>query len=172
MTADEVKATPVSQGARPSGFVTRLLATFFFSGHLPKAPGTWASGFTAIILFFVWPQAWYVQFLLLCVVYFVGVWLAGLAEKYYGYDGRPIVIDEVVGQMVALFMAPKSIIAYVLAFGFFRLFDIVKPPPARQWEDLVGGWGVVADDVAAGVYAAVIMQFLLVLLGRWEVRLI
>ncbi len=154
------------------GIAIKLFASFFFSGHLPKAPGTWGAGFTAIILFFVWPPQWYYQFLAILVIYLFGAFVAGKAERYYGHDGRQIVIDEVAGQMVALFMAPPKLMVYVLAFLLFRIFDIIKPPPARQWENMHGGWGIMADDVAAGVYAAVIVQFLLALANRWGVALV
>jgi phosphatidylglycerophosphatase A len=157
------------QTSAKSGFFTKLWATFFFIGYLPKAPGTWASAVTAIILYFVWPPKWYIQFLLILAIYLFGVWAAGRAEQYLGHDARKIVIDEVVGQMTALFMAPHFGLAYILGFLLFRIFDIIKPPPARQWESLRGGFGVVADDMAAGVYAAIILNFSLALLNRWGV---
>ena len=147
----------------PAGFVTRLLATFFFSGLLPKAPGTWASMFTAIILYFAWPQSWVYQLAAIVVVYILGVIVSGQAEKMYGHDAHPIVIDEVAGQMIALFMAPKTVVVYILSFILFRIFDIFKPPPARQWQDKPAGWGVMADDLAAGAYAAVVLQVGLVI---------
>jgi phosphatidylglycerophosphatase A len=162
--------TEDSQTAGTSGgFLARFLATFFLVGYLPKAPGTWASGATAIILYFIWPGQWYFQVVLIAAVYLIGVWVSGRAEKSLGHDARRIVIDEVAGQMLALFMAPPKIVAYVLAFLLFRLFDIIKPPPARQWEQLRGGWGVMADDMAAGTYAAIILNFLLALLDRWGI---
>jgi len=140
------------------GFVIKLIATFFYSGLLPKAPGTWASMFTAAILYFVWPSLWVYQLMTIAVIYAIGVIVSGRAEKHYGHDAHPIVIDEVAGQMIALFMAPKSIIIYILSFILFRIFDIFKPPPARGWQDKPGGWGVMADDLAAGVYAALVLQ--------------
>jgi phosphatidylglycerophosphatase A len=157
------------QAVVPGGFGIKLFATFFFSGYLPKAPGTWASGFTAIILYFIWPPEWYIQILLIGAVYFIGVWFAGRAEQYFGHDGHRIVIDETAGQMTALFMAPRNPLVYFVAFLLFRVFDIIKPPPARQWESYRGGWGVMADDIAAGAYAAVLLNFFLALLARWGV---
>lgn len=154
---------------RRGGFFPRLFATFFYVGYLPKAPGTWASGISAIILYFIWPPQWYYQFPAIFAVFLFGIAMSGRAEEYYGHDAHRIVIDEVAGQMLALFMAPHKITAYVLAFLLFRLFDIVKLPPARQWESLRGGRGVMADDMAAGAYAAVITNFMLALLGRWGV---
>lgn len=154
------------------GFFIRLLATFFYSGYLPKAPGTWGSVFTMVILFFVWPDLWYYQVIAIAVVFSFGVWISGKAEAHFGHDGRQIVIDEVAGQMTALFMAPQKFLPFVLGFAFFRLFDIVKPPPARFWESYRGGWGVMADDLAAGLYAACTMQIIVFFLNLWGVKYI
>jgi phosphatidylglycerophosphatase A len=157
------------QTIAPGGLFTKLCATFFFTGYLPKAPGTWASAITAAILYFIWPSHWYVQFILILAIYLFGAWAAGKAERYYGHDARRIVIDEVAGQMTALFMAPHFVLSYILGFLLFRVFDIIKPPPARQWESLQSGWGVMADDIAAGAYAAIILNFILALLSRWGI---
>lgn len=148
------------------GFFVKLLATFFYSGYLPKAPGTWGSAFTMLILFFVWPDQWYIQIVAIALVYMFGVWISGKAERYLGHDAREIVIDEVAGQMAALFMAPAKFLPFMLGFAFFRIFDIVKPPPAKTWQDLQGGWGVMADDLAAGFYAACSVQLILAVLDR------
>jgi phosphatidylglycerophosphatase A len=158
--------TGVERKFGDKGFLTRLLATFFFSGYLPKAPGTWGSAFTMLILFFVWPPQWYYQLVAIIIVYQFGVYISGKAEQYFGRDGRPIVIDEVAGQMVALFMAPTKFLPFMLGFVLFRFFDIVKPPPAKTWESLPGGRGVMADDIAAGFYAACILQIILAILNK------
>ena len=156
-----------SRGMR--GFFPRLFSTFFYVGFLPKAPGTWGSIVTVVILYFAWPTQWYIQVPIIFAIFIFGAWTAGAAEEYYGHDARRIVIDEVAGQMLAVFMAPHKMVAFALAFLFFRLFDIVKPPPARQWESLRGGWGVMADDMAAGAYAAILTNFILALLDRWSI---
>lgn len=95
------------------------------------------------------------------VILVLGAIVSNKAEKDFGQDARPIVIDEVLGMGLALLFVPKKIIYYVIAFVLFRLFDIVKPFPARQAERLPGGWGVMADDLVAGVYANVVMQVIL-----------
>jgi phosphatidylglycerophosphatase A len=156
--------------AAVSGFLIRLLSTFFFSGYLPRAPGTWASGFTAVILFFAWPHFWIYQLVLIAGVFVLGARISGKAEAFYGHDGRPIVIDEVAGQMVALFMVPQKFLPFFLGFVFFRIFDIIKPPPAKQWESYRRGWGVMADDLAAGFYAACLLQIALAILGKWGIN--
>jgi len=160
------------KSAAAGSIIVKLAATFFYCGYLPKAPGTWAAGFTAIILFFVWPLLWIYQLIVIAVIFVLGAWISGEAESFLGHDGRPIVIDEVLGQMVALFMAPPKFVPYVLAFVFFRFFDVVKPPPVRQWESFRRGWGVMADDLAAGFYAACLMQFIIALLEKWNINYI
>lgn len=163
MTEDTLRRLSVGEAC------SKILATFFFIGYLPKAPGTWASAVTALVLFFVWPDAWYIQLALILAIYLLGAWTSAVAEHFLGHDSRHIVIDEVAGQMTALFMAPRMFLPFVLGLFLFRLFDITKPQPARSWESFHGGWGVMGDDIAAGAYSAVIMQFFLALLNRWGV---
>jgi phosphatidylglycerophosphatase A len=74
-------------------------------------------------------------------------------ERTLGEDPSVVVIDEVVGMWISLILLPKTIAATVMAFLLFRLFDILKPPPARQSERFRNGWGIMTDDVVAGVYA-------------------
>jgi phosphatidylglycerophosphatase A len=82
----------------------------------------------------------------------VGVWVAGEAEQLFGLrDASPIVIDEIAGMLLTYFTLPMSWLPVVAGFLFFRLFDVVKPLP--QLERLPGGWGVMLDDLCAGVLA-------------------
>ncbi|MCL4244774.1 MAG: phosphatidylglycerophosphatase A [Candidatus Dadabacteria bacterium] len=97
--------------------------------------------------------------LLTAVVIAVSVWASDVTEKAAGRtDPGFIVADEVSGYLVTMAFAPVSVTSVVLGFFLFRLFDITKPPPARQLERLGGGLGIVMDDVAAGVYANVVLQ--------------
>jgi len=159
----------IQKSGPPGGFLVKMLSSFFYTGYLPKAPGTWASGITAIILFYIWPGQWHLQFLITLTVYFIGVELSSRAEQYYGHDSPRIVIDEVAGQMTALFMVPRMLLPFIMAFVLFRIFDIIKPPPARAWESLHRGYGVMSDDIAAGAYAVLATHFLLALLNKWGV---
>jgi phosphatidylglycerophosphatase A len=148
--------------------LARLIATFFGAGHFPIAPATFASAIVAGLLFLlgpgpdqlargrVWPEATLILLLLP-----VAVWSAHRAEKSLGHDASPIVIDEVVGQMIALWHAPRSWPWVLAGFLLFRLFDIWKPLGAHQAQDLPGGFGIVADDVLAGIYAAIVLQLAL-----------
>ncbi len=140
--------------------IAKLLATALGAGYSPIAPGTCG---TAVAVPLTWALAglplW--QFALVtAAVTLIGIWAAHQADIAWGtHDNQRIVIDEVAGYMVTMLPVARGSWA-PLAVGFvaFRLFDIVKPPPVR-WldENLPGGWGVVIDDIAAGVMGAIVM---------------
>lgn len=142
------------------------IATFFYTGHLPVAPGTWASLVTTAAVYLLIPYqpenpnlAGYIKLGLAVLVFIIGVPAAYVAEKHYGKkDPRPCVIDEVAGQIIPLIMIPYEIHFYIVAFFVFRGFDIMKPPPIAQVESLPGGWGIMLDDVMAGVFSFALMQ--------------
>ncbi|HUH01797.1 MAG TPA: phosphatidylglycerophosphatase A [Kofleriaceae bacterium] len=150
--------------ARPLVTVpARALATAGGAGYSPVAPGTCG---TAVAV----PLAWLASglplwsFIAITVaVTLVGVWAASVADDHWGtHDSGRIVIDEVAGYFVTMCFADRSTIGpLLLGFVLFRAFDIVKPPPVR-WIDRAGpgGVGVVFDDVAAGVYAGLILLVL------------
>lgn len=93
----------------------------------------------------------------------ISIWAAGEGEKLLGHDHRSIVIDEWAGMMISVLFLPLNWGTALLAFFFFRLFDVVKLWPARQAESLPGGVGITMDDVAAGVQTNIVMQILLLL---------
>jgi phosphatidylglycerophosphatase A len=143
--------------------VAKALATALGAGYSPIAPGTCG---TAAAVPLVWALAgcpiW--QFLVIAIVITaLAVWSAQLADRAWGtHDSGRIVIDEVAGYVVTMTLVDRGHWA-PLAVGFvvFRALDIVKPPPVRWLEEnLPGGWGVVLDDVAAGVIGAAIMYAL------------
>jgi phosphatidylglycerophosphatase A len=96
------------------------------------------------------------------LIFFVGVWAAGESEKFFGRtDPGHVVIDEVVGQMLTFLLVPHASWKLLLAgLGLFRFFDVTKPFPAGRAERLPGGWGIMIDDLLAGVYALVALAFL------------
>jgi phosphatidylglycerophosphatase A len=99
---------------------------------------------------------------ILALVLVAGVWASGEAETSLGHDAKPIVIDEVAGMLLAVLFVPRGdgspTLFLAAAFLLFRFFDIVKPPPIRQAQALPGGWGVVADDVLAGLATNVVLR--------------
>jgi len=139
-------------------FSTKLICTLFFAGYFPLAPGTFASLITLLIIWFFIPSFFHILLFVSIGLFLISVWSATKGEEIFGKDGRQIVIDEACGMAISLLFVPKEIRWYVIAFFLFRLFDIVKPPPARGVEKLKGGWGVTLDDVVAGIYANVTLH--------------
>jgi phosphatidylglycerophosphatase A len=138
---------------RPAG-LAGLIASIGPCGYFPVAPATFAS-FVIAGLWLLVPIArpLWIDPLATIVVILVGVWAAGEAERSWGHDARRIVIDEGAGMAITLLWMPGGLKVAVLAFLFFRIFDILKPFPGGRAERLPGGWGVVMDDVVAGIYA-------------------
>jgi len=137
-----------------------LLGTGFGSGYFSLAPGT--AG-TAVGICFFWCFAKFSPLLYLITLFsfiFLSAWIADGAEKILEQkDARTIVIDEIAGFLVTMLWIPCTLINVGIGFFLFRLLDILKPYPAG-WIDrnLSGGWGIVLDDVAAGIYANLILQ--------------
>jgi len=139
-----------------------LLATWFGCGYSPFAPGT-AGSLAALaigILLHEYLGAAGWHFAALAAILFVpAVWAAGVtAQVKQLKDPGIVVIDEVIGQWIALAGARSlNWKSYLAALALFRLFDVWKPPPVRQLEALPGGLGINADDVMAGIYAALVL---------------
>lgn len=132
-----------------------VIATFFGAGFLPIAPGTWASAFTALLVYFspLSQAPFVVLAAATAAVFALGVPAASISERHYAAkDPRPCVIDEVAGQMVSLWLVPRHPGYYVAAFFLFRILDIVKPFPVSRSEALPRGIGIMTDDVLAGAY--------------------
>jgi len=137
------------------------IATFFGAGFGKPGPGTWGS-LVAVLLWalFAWtvhprPTALFLALIAgILISILLGVPAATIAARESGrHDPGFVVIDEVAGQWIALLGSPADWKHALLALLLFRLFDITKPFPARQLESLPAGWGIVFDDVAAGLYA-------------------
>jgi phosphatidylglycerophosphatase A len=145
----------------------KLSATFFGIGYLRPGPGTWGSLTTVLIWWLLtrWiAPAWQTAAAigLAAAAVLIGVPAATrFARAAAIKDPQPVVIDEVAGQLITLVAIPVSWKSLLLGFILFRGFDIVKPPPVRQLEQLPEGLGIVLDDVAAGLFALVVMQVLL-----------
>ncbi len=149
--------------------VRDALATFFGVGFFPKAPGTAASAAAALLYMFILHRMpWPIYLLFLVALFFAGAFVSGgYAAEAGQADPQRIVVDEALGQFLALALVPARWPPVVAAFLFFRFFDIIKPGPIRKLEKLPRGWGIMADDAAAGLAAGALVQVLLVLLrGR------
>ena len=142
------------------------IATGCFVGKLPKAPGTWGSLAAFVPWFFIRGLSLPLYLTIVAALFLVGFFAAGAAEKIMDQpDPGCIVIDEIVGMLITLTLAPAHPAAWLLAFILFRLFDILKPFPV-SWLDrhIHGGMGIMLDDVMAGIYALVCLQIIWALL--------
>jgi phosphatidylglycerophosphatase A len=141
-----------------------VLASFFGAGFFPIAPATFATFILYLILGFAtgWggePAPVLLAGLIVAVVW-IGAWASRHGERAWGGDAGRIVIDEVAGGLIAVWAFPLTPAVLGLGFVLFRLMDIVKPPPAYQIQALPNGWGVMADDVIAGIYAQIVLRVL------------
>jgi phosphatidylglycerophosphatase A len=146
--------------------VTRLavfIATVGYCGYFPFAPGTVGSAVGLLVYLVVWwTQSPVVEAALIVGLFGAGVWAGTTAERYFGgIDPGPIVLDEVVGMLITLAFIPVGLSAALTGFVLFRIFDVVKPFPARRLENLHGGLGVMADDAMAAVYANLTLRGLM-----------
>jgi len=146
------------------------IATGLGAGYFPVAPGT-AGSVVGLALVIALRQTSLGSAglglslaAMAAVVFAVGVWSAGKAEKAFGrVDPGQVVIDEVLGQIITFIATPRiPWFGLIAGFILFRVFDIVKPFPARRAERFPGGWGIMLDDVVAGLYSLIA----LVILGR------
>jgi phosphatidylglycerophosphatase A len=137
-----------------------LLSTAFGLGYSPVAPGTAGSlGGLAVFALVRWTGSTVLEGAVLAALMGLGVWSANIAERHFALeDPGPVVIDEVVGMLASLVLLPTSWQIAASGFVLFRLFDIIKPYPANRFERLRGGFGIMADDVMAGVYANLVLQ--------------
>lgn len=142
------------------------VATVLGIGRFPFAPGTICSAATvAVYSLLAWlnggiSPSYHVLFILLLLA--AGIAAADGTARLWGRpDPSEVVIDEAIGQLVALFLVPISLAWIVAAFFLFRFFDVFKPFPIRRLERLPGGLGIAIDDVAAGIYANIVLQIFL-----------
>ena len=153
-------------------FLRRLgvfIATCAHVGYAPVAPGTFGSAVGLVVYYLVRRQAsTAVELGAIALIIVVGLWSATEAEHHFGgIDPGPVVIDEVIGMLITLALHPVNVAGATVGFFVFRVLDVVKPWPARRLELLPGGFGVVLDDVMAGVYGNLLMWGLVRLLPSW-----
>jgi phosphatidylglycerophosphatase A len=180
---------PTGEAPTKKPRVALWIATGFGLGYLPVAPGSWGSlggvlvawilangqrqlfeyGWQGAHLLQVHPEPWAFAIITFLLA-FAGVWAARRAAKFFGEsDPQQVVIDEVSGQQITYLAVMPSLLFpggwkyVVVGFILFRVFDIWKPWPIRRLEKLPGGWGIMADDWLAGVYAAIVLWVV-----RWQ----
>ena len=148
-------------------FLTKFIATGFYSGYSPVAPGT--AGSVAGLLFFLIPGFGTPIPLATAAIigFLIGTFTSNQMEKRFGEDPPIVVIDEIVGMWISLLFLPKNLFVIFTAFILFRIFDIVKPQPARYMEKFQHGWGIMLDDVVAGIYANVATQILILVIPNF-----
>ena len=140
--------------------LSEWLATCFKIGHLPIAPGTWGS-LAAVIGWWLWLQYLdpLVFIVLIITIFTIGVFATNIIIDHNGEkDPSRIVIDEVVGQWLGLLMLPDGMLYIAGAFFLFRSLDIIKPWPIRLLEQFPKGWGVMLDDMLAGLLTLGLIQ--------------
>ena len=137
-----------------------LFSTWFGVGYSPVAPGTLGTLIAIPVYYFLSNIPSPIYEITLIGFFFLSVWISENAEIFFGKkDDQRIVIDEMMGFLITMLWVPKTTRFIVIGFFLFRLFDILKPFPIRRLErGLKGGFGVVLDDVIAGVYANVILH--------------
>ena len=142
----------------PADWPVLMLASGFGSGYSPVASGTAGSVVGVAIFFLIHDLPWQAYLAITAAITIIGIPVSTRAEKIYGQkDSGKIVIDEIAGQLIALFALPLSVPAVAAGFVLFRLFDIVKPG-FRRLEKIKGGVGVMIDDVLAGLMTLALLQ--------------
>jgi phosphatidylglycerophosphatase A len=142
-------------------FLHKLIGTGMGLGYIPLAPGTMGSlggCLVAVVIkqYTAWPDVLLV--FLIFLFFLIGVYCSDKLETDWGKDPSRIVIDEIVGMWIALWALPSGWLYILAAFILFRFFDIYKPLFIRKLENLKGGWGIMMDDVLAGIYANLAIQ--------------
>ncbi|HEX7942491.1 MAG TPA: phosphatidylglycerophosphatase A [Gemmatimonadaceae bacterium] len=142
------------------------LATALGVGYAPIAPGTFGSA-AGLVLWWLLPVSPVVQLAAIVVVFAIGSWSGSVAERHFNRtDPGHVVLDEVLGMQITLFLNPVGWLGALVGFFLFRVADIIKPYPANKLEALHGGVGIMADDAMAAVYSNVALHVILIVAHR------
>ncbi len=148
-------------------FLKKLFVTGFFAGYFPFFPGT-IGALVGVLIFLVFNPFPYVYYPSIIIIFFLGAKYSFWAEIYFGKkDPKQVVIDEIAGMLVTMsgFNVNINLSQFcfsdykilILGFVMFRIFDIIKPYPIPKIENLKGGWGIMLDDIIAGIYANILL---------------
>ncbi len=146
-----------------------ILLTFFFVGRIRFAPGTFASLVSLPIFWFIREfvpegKIYLADFSVLLVLFALSIYLSHKVRKFWEErDPSQVVLDEVLGMAVAIFLLPHNPVSYVSAFLLFRFFDVVKIPPANFFDKMERPIGIMLDDVVAGLYSNLLVRLILLL---------
>jgi phosphatidylglycerophosphatase A len=148
-------ATPAHDSRSRLGLA---VATVFGVGYAPVAPGTFGSA-AGLLVWWLLPASTAIQAAVIAAMFVAGSWGGNVAERHFGRsDPGQVVIDEVMGMLITLFLNPVGWLGALAGFLLFRIFDVIKPYPANRLEQLHGGIGVMADDAMAAVYANLVLR--------------
>ncbi len=142
-------------------FIENLLGSGFYTGYIKTASGTWGS-FAGLIIYLI-PGFENPSLMILVISLFIliGVPIATKFESIYGKDPKECTIDEIVGMWITLLFLPKKVWWIILAFLIWRVLDIIKPYPVRNLEKVKRGWGIMLDDIMAGIYSFISIQLII-----------
>ncbi len=147
-------------------FFEKIIGSGLYSGYFPVASGT--VGSVVALAIYLIPGLENPALLLFLISFFlvVGIKIGEKFEDVYGKDPKQCTIDEFVGTWISLLFVPKKMIFIIIAFAVWRAMDILKPFPARQIEKLKGGFGIMLDDVIAGIYSFLIVQMFIYFMNK------
>jgi phosphatidylglycerophosphatase A len=146
----------------------KITSTSLGIGYIGKGAGTAAAGATCLVWYVVHPDAlnFVPAVIATILITALGIWSGNIVESIWGKDHNRVVIDEVAGMCITLLWIPVTPLNILIGLILFRFFDILKPLFIRKLENLPGGWGVMFDDVLAGVYANIVLQIIVRLIIR------
>jgi phosphatidylglycerophosphatase A len=156
------RQSPIANHQFADGLMRRLaifISTCGYVGYAPVAPGTFGSAAGLAVFFAVRSTgSSFAEIAAIVVLFAVGIWAGTVAEHHFGgVDPGPIVLDEVVGMLITLFLLPVNGLGAFIGFLVFRVLDVIKPFPSASFEKLPGGLGVMADDAMAAIYGNLMM---------------
>jgi phosphatidylglycerophosphatase A len=143
----------------------KLVSTSLGIGYIGKGAGTVAAVACCICWYLAWASGYNPVTIIVITIFItlIGVWSSNAVAKIWGKDPSRVVIDEVAGMCISLLFIPITLKYVIIALVLFRFFDIVKPLFIKKMEMFPGGWGIMLDDVLAGIYANIILQAVILL---------
>ena len=144
-------------------FFEKLLGSGFYTGYIPFISGTFGS-LAALIIYYI-PGFENPLILIPAIIIFTfyGIYVGNKFESVYGKDPSECTIDEFVGMWISLLFLPKILLISLFTFLLWRILDIIKPFPARNFEKLEGGLGIMLDDITSGIYSLIIVHIILLI---------